>query len=65
MFGICVRIGWFGFGRKSELFTHWLDLGVFGIGFTPLVARASVDDVAERARKIRDAIPALVGKVRR
>lgn len=64
MFGISIRIGWYGIGRHDDLFTRWLDLGVIGLGFTPFVARARVNEVAARYRRIREAVPALVSKVR-
>jgi hypothetical protein len=65
MLGICVRLGWYGLGRHDDLFTRWLDLGVIGFGWTPLIAKAQVDEVARRFRLIKNTLPALAGKVRK
>ena len=58
-------IGIFGFGVRRDLFTAWLDCGVISIGFTSPVAKARIEEVARRAQQIKDALPALAGKVRR
>ena len=65
MLGLNIGIGWFGFGPRRDLFTLWLDIGIFTVGCTPSVARAQVREVARRAQQIKDALPALAGKVRK
>jgi hypothetical protein len=59
MLGLCIGIGWFGFGRRDDLFTHWLDCGLFSFGYTPLIAKERVREVSRRAREIKDAFFAL------
>jgi hypothetical protein len=65
MLGVGLHIGWFGFGLRRDLFTTWIDFAFVSIGITPLVARARVEEVAVRFRKIKEALPDLKKGMRR
>lgn len=52
MFGICIGIGWYGFGVRRDFFTAWLDVGILTFGFTAARARADFARVQVALRRL-------------
>jgi hypothetical protein len=52
MLGIHLGVGWWGFGKRRDFFSVWLDLGVITLGFTPFRAREDFNRIHDALRRL-------------